>query len=57
VPFSIGNLHQDFESGDKKLTPMIFCHGGGAPADEHMALPMQMASHGFLVVSPDFMEG
>ena len=33
-------LHEDFSSSGKKLIPMVFCHGGMAPADEHVANPM-----------------
>ena len=33
-------LHDDFLNGGNKLIPMIHAHGGGAPADEHMAIPM-----------------
>lgn len=36
---------------------MVHCHGGMAPADEQMSIPMQIASHGYMVISPDFMEG
>tara|TARA_B110000285_G_C14973543_1_gene537790 strand:+ start:291 stop:482 length:192 start_codon:yes stop_codon:yes gene_type:complete len=51
------SLHEDFITGGKKLIPMVHCHGGMAPADEQMSIPMQIASHGYMVISPDFMEG
>ena len=50
-------LHDDFRSGGKKLIPMVHCHGAAYGADEFTSLPMQIASHGYLVIGLDFMEG
>lgn len=43
--------------GGKNIIPMVFGHGGGAPADEHTSIPMQFASHGYLVIMINYMEG
>ena len=50
-------VDEDFNSGGKQLIPIVHCHGGMAGADEHMSIPMQFASHGFICFAPDFMEG
>ena len=50
-------LAEDFTSGRKKLIPGIFCHGFSFSAEDHFAVPMMMASHGYLYVSPTFMDG
>jgi hypothetical protein len=39
------------------LAPGIFCHGFGFSAEEHFHVPQMMASHGYLMVSPTFMDG
>jgi hypothetical protein len=46
-----------FKTGEKKLVPLIHCHGFGTSADEHIAIPMQFASYGYFCVIPDFMDG
>ena len=50
-------LAEDFSSGRIKLIPGIFCHGFSFSAEEHFAVPMMMASHGYLFVSPTLMDG
>lgn len=50
-------LASDFTSKKCKLTPAIFAHGYSFGAEEHMAFPMMWASHGYIIVSPTFMDG
>jgi len=50
-------LDNCFETGEKKLIPMVFVHGGMMCAAEHCGSAMQMASMGYLVVSPDMPDG
>lgn len=50
-------LANDFASGQIKLVPSIFCHGNSVGSEEHFCVPMMIASHGFMVVSLDFMDG
>ena len=40
----------------KKLVPMIFCHGNKTCGEEHYGICMILASHGFLVIVPNFMD-
>ena len=36
---------------------MVFAHGNMVVAEDHMGVPMIMASHGYLVLSPTFADG
>ena len=49
-------LDNVFQSGAKKLIPQVHIHGLMASAAEHTAVPMQMASHGYLVIVPDMLD-
>jgi hypothetical protein len=49
-------LDSVFSSGAKKLIPQVHVHGLMACAAEHTAVPMQMASHGYLVIVPDMLD-
>ena len=49
-------LATHFATGVKNLIPMIFCHGNKVNAEEHFGVPMIMASHGYCVFSPTFMD-
>ena len=49
-------LALQFQRGEKKLIPMVHVHGLMMNSCEHTGVPMQMASHGYLVVVPDQMD-
>ena len=49
-------LATHFATGVRNLIPMIFCHGNKVNAEEHYGVPMIMASHGYCVFSPTFMD-
>jgi len=34
------DLAIEFESGKKKIVPLVHCHGFGTSGDEHLAIPM-----------------
>lgn len=51
-----GVLANDFYTGQKKLIPLVHVHGLMACAAEHTAVPMQLASNGYIVIVPDMMD-
>ena len=46
-----------FMTGEKKLIPMVYVHGGMMCAAEHCGAAMQLASMGYLVISADMPDG
>lgn len=50
-------LATDFETGKKKLIPVIFCHDVGMNRNHYQLLAQELASHGFIVFVPDFIDG
>jgi len=53
----MAELDPDFQSGKKKLIPMVFVHGFNANAEEHYHVPMILAAHGYLAISMSMMDG
>ena len=51
------SLADEFRRGEKQLIPAVFCHGNMASSEEHFAVCMQLASHGYMIISLDFMDG
>jgi len=53
----VGALDPVFATGEKKLIPIVYCHGNLACGEEAYGAGMMLASHGYLVISLDFMDG
>ena len=51
-----GPLDPLFANGEKKLIPIVYCHGNQACGEEAYGASMILASHGYLVISLDFMD-
>lgn len=49
-------LDKLFKTGQKQLIPNVHVHGLMACAAEHTAVPMQLASHGYISIVPDMMD-
>lgn len=52
-----GPLDPIFATGEKKLVPIVYCHGNMACGEEAYGACMILAAHGYLVISLDFMDG
>jgi len=52
-----GPLDPIFATGEKKLIPIVYCHGNQSNGEEAYGVSMILASHGYLVISLDFMDG
>ena len=52
-----GPLDPIFKEGEKRLIPAVFAHGLGVSNEDHFGVCMQLASCGYLVVSPTFYDG
>jgi len=52
-----GPLDPIFATGEKKLIPIVYCHGMNACGEEAYGACMILASHGYLVITLDFMDG
>ena len=44
-------------AADVKFTPLIFCHGFASNCTTNSGHCRELASHGFLVLAPDFHDG
>jgi len=51
-----GPLDPIFATGEKKLIPIVYCHGNQACGEEAYGACMILAAHGYLVISLDFMD-
>lgn len=52
-----GPLDPIFATGEKSLIPIVYCHGNRACGEEAYGACMILASHGYLAISLDFMDG
>lgn len=52
-----GPLDPVFATGEKKLIPIVYCHGNQANGEEAYGACMILAAHGYLVIAIDFMDG
>lgn len=52
-----GQIHSIFARKQKKLVPIVLCHGLFSNSEEFYGISMQLASHGYLVIVPDFQDG
>lgn len=50
-------IANDFSDGGKKLIPSVFCHGNNVTSENYFGIAMILASHGYMVCSPNFMDG